>query len=330
MNLLQKTIAGLVFGGAMAVSLGTQAAEERWTFDGGIRNNSLAVSPDEATAVVSYSQRPEIVVYDLKAGKSKRVLSGYVTPRNIVFSPNGAFFYVSDSSLGVVRKIDSQTLKTVADLPLGAGAFGTTLSKDGRLLYVNNEAASTVSVFDLNSDRPVAVVTGFSQPRQGIRISPDGATAYVTNFKGDKISLLDTKTNTIQGEITGFNKLRAISISSDGKTLYAANSGSNTVAVVDTAKRSITTTIAVGKDPYGAALTPDGKHVYSGNMADNTLSVIDTQTLKVTGTISGFKAPRQAIVFSKDLKKAYVLNEDLSLSAVDLATNKVSKTLTAD
>ena len=330
MNVIKKTVTALTLGVALAASMSAWAAQDRWTFDGDIHNNSLAVSPDETTAVVSYSQRPDVVVYDLKTGKVRQVLTGYVTPRNIVFSPTGDVFYLSDSSLGVVRKIDTKTLKVIADIPLGAGAFGTTLSKDGSLLYVNNEAASTLSVIDLDHQRPVAVVPGFSQPRQGIRVSPDGKTVYVTNFLGDKITLVDSKTNTIEGEITGFNKLRAISISADGNTLYAANSGSNSIAVVDTQKRAITTTVMVGKDPYGAALTPDGLHVYSGNLGDNSLSVIDTKTLKVTTTVTGLKAPRQAIVFTKDKSKAYVLNEDLSISTVDLDSNKVVSTLKAD
>lgn len=50
------------------------SATQRWTFDGAIHNNSLALSPDEGTAVVSYSERPDVVVYDLKTGKVRKVL----------------------------------------------------------------------------------------------------------------------------------------------------------------------------------------------------------------------------------------------------------------
>ena len=48
---------------------------QRWTFDGAIYNNSLALSPDEGTAVVSYSERPDVVAYNLKTGKVR----GYCT-----------------------------------------------------------------------------------------------------------------------------------------------------------------------------------------------------------------------------------------------------------
>ena len=322
-KLLLKSIPAAALLAALSIGAVHAAAPARWTFDGDIHNNSLAVSPNERTAVVSYSERPDVVVYNLNSNKVRAVLHGYVTPRNIVFSPAGDVFYVSDSSLGIVAKIDTATLKTLSRIPAGAGAFGTAISKDGKTLYINNQAASTVTAYDLERGEPKAVITGFSQPRQGVRVSPDGKAVYVTNFLGDKITIVNSSTNKIDGEITGFNKIRAISVTADGKTLFAANSGSNTIAVVDVDKKMIIKTIPVGKDPYGAALTPDEHAVYSGNLADNSLSVISLPSQQVTATVTGFKQPRQAIVFSHDGKSALVLNEDLSLSKVDLAKNEI-------
>ena len=78
---------------------------QRWTFDGAIYNNSLTLSPDEGTAVVSCSERRDVAVYSRKTGKVRKVLSGFVTPRNTVFAPSDKFFYVSDRSRGTVVKI---------------------------------------------------------------------------------------------------------------------------------------------------------------------------------------------------------------------------------
>jgi YVTN family beta-propeller protein len=323
---LRIPLIATVLGAAMSAAA-ADPAMPGWTFDGAIHNNSLAVSPDETIAVASYSEGPDVIVYDLQTGAVRAVLHGYITPRNIVFEPSGRSFYISDSSLGRIDRVDSGSLRVRSSLPAGAGAFGTTISADGATLYVNNEAASTVTRFDLTRERPDAVITGFAQPRQGVRLSSDGNTLLVTNFLGDKITLVDTHTNKISGEIVGFNKIRAISVSADGKTLYAANSGSNSVSVVDVDQRRIITSIAVGRDPYGAALSPDGKAVYSGNLADNSLSVIDVATQQVVNTITGFNEPRQAIVFNHAGNIAYVLNKDLSVSKVDLAAGRITETL---
>lgn len=318
-----------LFTGASLASNQAQTAPVRWTFDGQIRNNTLALSPDERTAVVAYSQGPELIVYDLDSGKVRAVLDGFVTPRNIVFSPAGDVFYVSDSSLGTVSVIHTADLRTLRTLPVGFGAFGTTLSKDGSQFYVNNQAASTVTSYDLQKNYVRAVVPGFAQPRQGVRLSPDGKTLYVTNFLGDKITIVDTATDKITGEIKGFNKLRAISVSADGNIIFAANSGSDTLAVVDVGQQAIVTTIPVGQEPYGAALTPDGQFVYVGNLKDNSVSVVSVPQRKVVATVTGFQGPRQATVFTRDNKLAYVLNEDLSLAKVDRASHRVVETLAA-
>lgn len=174
---------------------------ERWTFDGGIRNNSLAVSPDESTAVVSYSERPDVIVYDLRTGKVRSVVHGYVALRNIVFAPSGNAFYISDSSLGTVTRVDSQSLEATSRLPLGAGAFGTTISKDGKTLYVNNQASSTVTTFDLDAEQPRTVITGFAQPRQAIVFTHDAKSAYVLN-EDLSLSKVDLASNQIVGTMS--------------------------------------------------------------------------------------------------------------------------------
>src|SRR5215475_2484038 len=169
---LRIPLIATVLGAAMTTAA---AVTPRWTFDGAIHNNSLAVSPDETIAVASYSERPDVIVYDLRTGAVRAVLHGYVTPRNIVFEPSGNSFYISDSSLGRIDRVDSRSLKVLSNLAVGAGAFGTAISADGDTLYVNNEAASTVTRFDLAHERPDAVIPGFAQPRQGVRLTADGS-----------------------------------------------------------------------------------------------------------------------------------------------------------
>lgn len=200
----------------------TQAQQ---TLDGWIKNNSLTVSPDESLAIASYSDSTHIKVYNLKSGKLIKNMSGFINPRNILFSPNGKWFYITDSGLGELLVFNTKTLQQVKAYPVGYGAFGSAISSNGNLIFINNEASSTVSVVDLATKNIKAVITGFAQPRQGIKLNADNSKLYVTNFANDKIIIIDTKTFRIDTSVAGFNKIRAISINKDGKTLYAANSG---------------------------------------------------------------------------------------------------------
>ncbi|MCC9066782.1 beta-propeller fold lactonase family protein [Arthrobacter cryoconiti] len=296
-------------------------------FDGDITNNSLAVSPDEKTAVVSDSREKSILIYDLTDGKLRKKIEGFGTPRDIAFVNEGSEFVVSDSTLGTLRFYNTNDSSFKDEVVVGPGAFGTSVSPDGKTLYVNNEAHSSVTRVDIAARRAVDVLTGFSQPRQGIQASPDGKQVFVTNFQGDKVTVIDVASWKIVREISGFSKIRGISVSPDGGTLYAANSGRNSVSVVDTATGAISQDIAVGNDPYGASLSPDGKLLLASNKVDNTISVINASDNSVVKTIDGFKEPRQAIVFNKDQSTAYVLNKDLSIAKLNVSDLSVTQTI---
>jgi len=306
--------------------LSANSVSAQQTFDGWIKNNSLAVSPDESLAVASYSDSIRIKIYDLKSGNLIKNISGFVNPRNILFSPDGKWIYVTDSGLGELLVFNAGTFKQEKSYSVGYGAFGTTITNDGKLIFINNEAANTVTVMDIPEKKVRTIITGFAQPRQGVKLNAENSKLYVTNFANNKIVVVDLKTMGIETTISGFNEIRAISVKKDGSVLYAANSGSNSIYKVDLLTNNIIDSVKVGRDPYGAALAPDEKILLSGNKIDNTLSIVDTKSFKVTGTINGFKEPRQAIVFSKDKKHVYVLNADLSVSTVDLDEKKIVKT----
>ncbi|MFF8812404.1 YncE family protein [Streptomyces pactum] len=308
----------------------------RAPFDGGISNNSMAVSPDEKIAVATNSQVGRLVVLDLRSGRRIAEIKGYVTPRSILFSPDGKDFLVSDSTLGVVDRISRKTFRVTERLPLGAGVFGTAQTRDGGRLYANNQAADTLTVVDLANGRPEHVVTGFSEPRQGVQLSPAGDKLYVTNFDGGRdgrITVLDTRPDRPEEtpvklkEITGFNQVRGLSISRDGTRLYAANSGDHTVSIVDTGSGDTLAKVPVGQSPYGAALSPDETVLLSGNLKGNSLTAVEPGSGDVIGTVTGVKGPRQAISFSADSRTAWVLNEDLTVAQVDVRALKVTRTL---
>lgn len=299
-------------------------------FDSHITNNSLAVSPDEKTGVVSDSRENSLLVFDIQKGTLRKKIDGFVTPRNIVFIDGGSQFVVSDSTLGTLRFYNTKTLKLADEVVVGPGAFGTAVSPDGDTMYVNNQAHSSVTVVDLKSHRPTAVITGLAQPRQGIVVSHDGKYVFVTNFKGDKVSVIDAAAKSIVREITGFSMIRAISVSPDGSTLYAANSGRDSISVADISRGEIISEIKVGREPYGAALSPDGKLLFASNKADNTINIINVADKQITETIKGFLEPRQAIVFSQDGARAYVLNRDLSISFIDVKSGTIVDKIRAD
>lgn len=299
------------------------AAEKPAAFDVDITNNSLAISPNEDLAIVSYSKIPGIKVYDLKGRKLIAELSEFVTPRHIAFSKDGSRFYVSDSSYGSIREFDSATRSLVKTYPLEQGAFGFTLTNDGKRIFCNNQANSTVTVINLETGAIEKVIEGFSRPRQGIVVDSQDAFVYVTNFEGNDVRVVDTATLEIVKTLAGIPDVRAISVDKDGKYLYGASSSEDTINVVDIATGDLVTSIKVGKEPYGSKLSPDGTLILTGEKVSNQVSVIDTATYQVLRVITGLNEPRQAISYSATPGQAYVLNADLSVTIIDYANGQI-------
>lgn len=307
------------------LAIGSSAQATQPACDNDIQNSSLAVSPDERTAVASCSPRPEVIVYDLYARKVRRVLDDFITPRKILFEPNGRYFYISDSGFGIVKKIDSASLQTVSILYAIPGAFGITMSNDGRTLYVDNEEATVVSVFDLVSQQRIAQITLYSQERPGA--SPqDPSFLYLADFWGQKIRILDTTTNQITGEISGFTKIRTFSVTQDGKTLLVVDSGAQSVAVVDIPLRRIVAKIPVGSGSGDPANSRDQRLACFHDPRDNSLAVVAVLPCPIA-TNPGFLEPAQGIVLSRDGSAAYALGRDLSISRIDLSDKRISYTI---
>lgn len=169
-------------------NLGNQEKPE--AFDGDITNNALAISPDEKIAVVSYSKIPGIKVYDLEEKKVIAELDAFVTPRNIAFSKDGKYFYVSDSSYGSIREFSAETLELTNTFHLEQGVFGFAITNDGKRIFANNQFNSTVTVVNLETGTIDQVIEGFSRPRQGIVIDSQDTYAYVTNFEGNDVRVV--------------------------------------------------------------------------------------------------------------------------------------------
>ncbi|WP_217167697.1 YncE family protein [Streptomyces sp. AC512_CC834] len=291
-------------------------------------NNTLAVSPNEQFAVATNSYSDHLVVIHVPSGRKVAEIKGYVSPRNILFAPDSKSFTVSDSARGVVDRISMFGFHVKERLPLGAGVFGTAQSRDGKWLYANNAAADTVTIVDLENNRPTDVLTGFHEPRQGTKLSYAGDKLYVTNYGEGEVSIVDLKNKDADPETIGdFKGLRAVSVNRAGDRLYAANSESDEISVINLVSGE-RTSVHVGDKPYGAALSPNGSVLLSGNMADNTLTAVKTEDNSVIGTVKSgpkgdLKGPRQAISFSADSQTAWVLNKDLTIAKIDVQSREV-------
>ncbi len=116
-------------------------------------------------------------------------------------------------------------------------------------------------------------------------------------------------------------------VASAGERLALVSSeAENSVTVLDLMTEKTLKVLPTGKTPHAMAATPDGK-IFVNNRGSRELTVIDANRLEVTATI-----PLPAISFQLALSPngkslAVVYKDALKLSLVDVASNKITKTL---
>jgi YVTN family beta-propeller protein len=81
-------------------------------------------------------------------------------------------------------------------LPRGSAPVGVAVSPDGRLVYVANGRADSVSVIDVRA-RAVAASIPVGRRPWGVALTRDGRRLYVANGRSNSVSIIDTATKRV-------------------------------------------------------------------------------------------------------------------------------------
>lgn len=245
-------------------------------------------------------------------------------PAAVVFSPNGAFVYVSNSGSNSVSVINAATRAVIATIPVGSNPSGVVFSPNGNYAYAVNSGSNSVSVINTTTRTVVATIPVGSAPL-GAAVSPNGRYLYVANEGSGTVSVIDTTTNAVVRSVSVGSAPWGVVANPNGKYVYVTNAGSDTVSVINTATNTVTSTIPVGAAPWGIAISPDGSRVYDADI--NTVSVINATTGSFVATIpvGNFAV---GVVVSPNGRYVYVTNrDDNTVSVIDTTTSTVAATV---
>lgn len=126
-----------------------------------------------------------MVVVDVATQKLLRTIQlGQVPdgmPQDVRLSPDGRTFYVADMKANGVYLIDGEARRVLRFQPTGQGAHGLYLDRDSRRLFVTNRGEGSITVFDLDSQRPITTwhLPGGGSPDMG-GVSADGSTLWLS------------------------------------------------------------------------------------------------------------------------------------------------------
>ncbi len=224
------------------------------------RPHGIDIDPATGNLLVTSENPDQLLVVDPKAQKVLRTYDTKgQTPHIVAAGKDGKWAYVSNARSGTVAAIELAT-GDVKLIPAGGRPEGSTLSKDGKRLYVVNRDSSELTIIDTEKKSNIGTIkTGDGPVRVGL--SADGKYAIYGMIRAMKVGFADLETRKEVAVVDVGGPLVSLHTSRDGKWAFAAAQDDDTVFVISIADRKLQrkfkTTSGAGPDPVQQITVPE-------------------------------------------------------------------------
>jgi YVTN family beta-propeller protein len=262
---------------------------------GGYTGHEVTASPDGRTAFVPIygdsgvgkagTDGHSIAVIDLATHQVTHTIDfpHGVRPHLPRFDPAGHTLFVSTELDDTLTEIDPHSLRIVGALPTSQPeSHMFVFSHDGKRIYTANVGPGTVSVLDVATQKPIAVIP-IAKETQRIAISNDDSMIFTSDQTKPQMAVIDTATNRVKTWIplpaTGYGAAATL----DGNYLLVTLRSLHQVAVVDLKTLKVARTIAVPGTPVEILVRPTGSTAYVS--CGKQVAVIDTANWTIPAVI---------------------------------------------
>jgi YVTN family beta-propeller protein len=257
---------------------------------------NIEVSPDYRRAWVSDFMSPKNTISIIDVRKHELIdrveIQKVYGPRSMVITRDGKSLYVTFERSRVVGRLDPNTGKVLATIPMGMkGTRYLTLSKDESRLFAANVVSDNISVIDLERGQVDRHMIAGDFP-EGMALSPDGKTLWVGSQGSNDIRVLDvTADPVIVATIPAHGAAARLAFTPDGKRVVVTCPANNLIFVFDAESHEVVESIHTNPDPYVIAMPPDGKVAYISIAGANAIAVLDLESLELTRTFDTLAMP---------------------------------------
>lgn len=247
-------------------------------------NPGIALSPDGQSLYISTIYGVEV------ASTSNNLITGQFPSIGGMpaISPDGNWIYASTASVFFFDIANDVLVSTIGSgiLPVTA----TTVSPDGRRLYVGGSQSTGVTVIDIRDTLNIATI-GVDAGISAIVVSPDNQTVWIANPVDGTITIVDAASNISIANFALGTKLvpNALAFSPDGTKVYVATSGfTNEGCLVLNASTHLPVAVipVPGLVHQGIAITPDGSTLYITGNDTNAVYAVSTSAQTVVATVN--------------------------------------------
>jgi len=194
----------------------------------------------------------------------------YLSPVEMLFSPDGAWLYVLCQQGGQVRVLDAKTFVEIKKIEVGKAPRGFSLSPKADRLFVANSWDDTISVIDTKTLEVTATWTVGAEPSNVVE-DRSGKHLFVANRISNDVAVLEAQTGAEEKRLAAGRGASYISQSPDGTKLYVTHVYPNATAhrtppeseitVIDSARAAVSDRIVLPYIAHGfqVAFSADGR-----------------------------------------------------------------------
>ncbi|MEO5798702.1 MAG: bifunctional YncE family protein/alkaline phosphatase family protein [Gemmatimonadales bacterium] len=211
-----------------------------------------------------------------------------------VFSPDGKTLYVSGGNQDVVYRYQwsagratlADSLVLAAKKPKEAGQrypAGIALSPDGRFLYVAENLADSLAVFEVATGRILRRLPTGRYP-YGVVVAPNG-NVFVSQWNGSAVLVFDGWGGTMEqvATVPAGRHPSALLLNPEGTRLFVASASTDRVTVIDATSYTRLGELRdpppegpeEGSTPNGLSLSVDGTRLFVAEGDANAVAVFD-------------------------------------------------------
>ena len=151
------------------------------------------------------------------------------------------------------------------------------VSQDGKRLAVANTDSGTVTVFDVQSRKPLAEIPVGTKP-EGVTWVGKSYLLAVTLYSEDKVVIIDGEKLSVIKAITTEDEPYGIVSTQDGKNLYVTHEYPGKVSEINTTNFTVNKVFSAGKMTRGIALSPDEKNLFVTEFYSASVNKLDVAT----------------------------------------------------
>jgi DNA-binding beta-propeller fold protein YncE len=227
------------------------------TMDGGItgRFDHMAIDVKGGRLFLAALEHHTIEVFDLKAGKWMRSISGLGKPMGMVYVPESNRLLFSDGVPGSCNVLDAATYEVVASVKLAEDADSLGFDPATDILYVANggkdigEKFSRLSVVDIKAQKNLGDMRIDGESLEAMALERSGPRLFLNMKALNKVAVIDRKKRELMTswDLKDAKENVAMALDEAGHRLFVATRTPGKLIVLDTdTGRSITSLPAAG------------------------------------------------------------------------------------